>query len=331
MAVGWIEHPFFRRHWTGRGHPDQPERLDAIARALEGPGIAGRLVRLRFGPATAEDLALVHEPAYVELVRRASEAGFGFIGDPETRLCPESYDVAALATGGVLAACKAVRRKEVRRAFCAVRPPGHHAESDRARGYCLFNHVAVAAEHLLRRGALERVAIVDLDAHHGNGTQALFEARGDVLYVSLHEHPLTLRFPGTGYPGEVGRGDGRGATLNVPLPPRCDGAGYLAALRGTVLPALERFRPAFLLLSTGFDAQATEPGAHLSLAPEDFRRITRELAAAADALCGGRLVSVLEGGYELRGLGPCAAAHVAGLLSGGGGRDRPRARRPRRT
>ncbi len=316
-AVGWVFHPFLRRHLTGPDHPERPERLDAIRDALERSGLLGRLVPLRFGPATFEDLTLVHEPAYVDLLRMACEHGFGFIGEPETRICPESFDAAALAAGGVLAACDAVMEGRVRRAFCAVRPPGHHAEPDRAMGFCLINHVAVAAEHLRRRRGVERVAVVDLDVHHGNGTQKAFEDRDDVLYVSIHEHPLTLKYPGTGYPGETGRGPGRGFTLNLCVPHGADLSDYRRALHDRVIPALERFGPGFLLVSAGFDAGRTEPLAHVNLAPADFGRITRELVRAAEDLCAGRVVSVLEGGYDLGSLGPCAVEHVRALLGPG--------------
>ncbi len=314
VAVGWVFRDDFFRHRTRPGHPDHPARLDVIVRALERHGLLARLEPLRFREATFQDLVLVHEPAYVELVRMACESGFGYIGDPDTHIGPESYRVAALATGGVLAACEAVLRGKVRRAFCAVRPPGHHAGADAAGGFCLFNHVAVAAEHLRTRRGLERVAVVDLDVHHGNGTQALFEDQAGVLYVSVHEHPMTLKFPGTGWPGERGRGRGEGFTRNVCLPHGADGSAYRRAVEQEVLPALHAYRPEFVLLSMGFDTQWTEPLAHLNLRPADFGRITRLLVEAAEALCDGRLVSVLEGGYELRTLGRCAAEHVRALL-----------------
>jgi len=313
-SVGWIFHPFFRHHRTGPEHPEQPARMDAIVDALAEAGLLDRLNPLDFGPATLADLGLVHDPAYADLVRLACEQGFAYIGDPETHLCPESYDVATLAAGGVLAACDAVLAGRVRRAFCAVRPPGHHAERDRAWGFCLFNHVALAAEHLVRRRGLSRVAIVDFDVHHGNGTQALFAERSDVLYLSLHENPLTLRFPGTGYRGEQGSGRGEGFSVNVLIPPGGDEADYRRAWAEAAGPALDGFAPQFLLLSAGFDAHCTESVAHVNLTPGGFGWLTRELVAVAERHAAGRLVSVLEGGYELEGLGRCAAAHVAGLL-----------------
>jgi len=316
-AVGWVGHPFFRHHRTGADHPESPLRLEVIEGVLEAQGLLGRLVRLRFGPATAQDLALVHHPAYVELLRLACESGFGHIAEPETRICPESFEVASWAAGGVLAAADAVIHGRVGQAFCAVRPPGHHAGPDRAGGFCLVNHAALAAEHALRRGGLARVAVVDLDAHHGNGTQAMFWDRADVLYVSVHEHPLTLPYPGTGWPGETGAGPGVGFTRNLCL---AHGAGddeLAAALEDAVLPELESFRPELLVVSMGFDALATDPLAHLTVRSGGFGRATERLAEAARVLCGGRIVSVLEGGYDLVGLGPAVGAHVRALLGPG--------------
>jgi acetoin utilization deacetylase AcuC-like enzyme len=222
--------------------------------------------------------------------------------------------VAALAAGGVLAACDAVMSGEVDRAFCAVRPPGHHAEPDQAMGFCLFNNVALAAEHLIRRHGLSRVAIVDFDAHHGNGTQHIFESRSDVFYASLHERPGTLPFPGSGEANEIGLGSGEGYTLNAPLTRGSGEAEYLGALDEWIVPALDRYRPEFVLVSAGFDALMWDDVANLSLEPPCFGPITRRLTDAAARHAGGRLVSVLEGGYDLPNLGAAVAAHVTALL-----------------
>lgn len=312
MSVGWIRHDFFLLHETGRGHPEQPGRLDDVAAGLDAPDLAGRLEPISFGPADRRDVELVHEPAYVDLVRLACEKGFSFVGSEDTRICAESYDVALVAAGGVIAACDAAMEGRLRRAFCAVRPPGHHAERDRALGFCLFNHVAIAAEHLRRRRGLERIAIVDLDAHHGNGTQSIFYERDDVLYASIHEHPETL-FPGTGWAEETGRGRGEGFTLNVPLRFGAGGPQYREVFDRLVLPRLEEFRPEFILVSAGFDASREESISHLALEPEDFGWMTADLVTLAERHAAGRLVSVLEGGYEPSSLRRSAAAHVAAL------------------
>ncbi|MBM4088410.1 MAG: histone deacetylase [Planctomycetes bacterium] len=315
MAVGWIYDCRFLHHDTGSTHVERPQRLSAIVRTLQDTGLLARLKPLAFQSATPRELTLVHEPAYVDLVRMMAEQGFSFVGSSDTRICDRSYDVAALAVGGVLSACDHVAAGTVRRAFCAIRPPGHHAESDRAMGFCLFNNVAIAAEHLVRDRGLSRVAIVDFDAHHGNGTQRIFERRPDVLYISLHEHPASLVFPGTGHAEETGTDAGSGYTVNIPLDRGGKWAQYRHALECQVLPALDRFQPQFLLLSAGFDALMWDGTSHLSLEPECYGPLTQALLQAADRHAEGRVVSVLEGGYDLGQLGEAVAAHVRELVS----------------
>lgn len=312
--MGWVSHPDLSRHRTEDVHPDQPKRLDAIREALESSGLMSRMSPLPCSYATHLDVALAHDPAYVDLVRIVCEDGFTFIGSRDTQICPESYGTALLAVGGVLGACDAVAAGEIDRAFCAVRPPGHHAEYDQAMGFCLFNQVAIAAEHLVQRRSFRRIAIVDIDAHHGNGTQHRFEDRSDVLYVSLHERSGSLPFPGSGEETETGVGDGVGYTLNIPLVAGSGDDAYRHAFREQVRPALDQFRPELILLSIGFDACVGEWVAHLSLDSSSFHWITAELAAAADTHADRRLISVLEGGYDLTSLGACAVAHVRALL-----------------
>lgn len=313
MNVGWVYHRHFLDHRTGRSHVECPERLEAICDALRQAGLLARLQTLSFGRATQAQLCRVHDPAYLDVLGMLCDEGFTFVGDSATNICPCSFDVAAWASGGVLAACDAVMAGTVQRAFCAVRPPGHHACSDRAMGFCLLNHVAVAAEHLVTDHGIDRVAIVDLDAHHGNGTQQIFRMRSDVFYVSLHERPESLPFPGTGYADDAGSGPGAGYTLNIPLDRASNARAYEDALQRTVLPALEAFAPQFLLLSTGFDALAWDSTTHLSLEPDAYGPITRPLVELADRQAQGRLVSVLEGGYALGHLGAAAVAHVRAL------------------
>ncbi|MBN2477154.1 MAG: histone deacetylase [Pirellulales bacterium] len=316
MAVGWIYDRRFLDHQTEDVHLERPERLEVIVETLREAGLLQRMRPIAFRLATPEQLAMVHEPAYVDVVRMMCDEGFTAIGTPDTQVCPRSYDAAALAAGGVIAACDAVMAGEVRRAFCAVRPPGHHAERDLAMGFCLFNNVALGAEHLIRRHGLSRVAIVDFDVHHGNGTQHAFESRRDVFYISLHERPGSLPFPGSGEVEEEGVGPGRGFTLNVPLSFGSGEAEYLAAIRDQVLPTLDRFGPEFLLLSAGFDALGSDMIAHVALDPRSYGLITEALVAAAETHAHGRLVSVLEGGYDLCNLGRAVVAHVAALAAG---------------
>jgi acetoin utilization deacetylase AcuC-like enzyme len=311
--LGLIYDRRFLDHDTGDVHPERPARLTVILEALRKEGLLERMVRIPFRQAKAEEIGLVHEPAYVDLIRMACDEGMTGIGSGETRLCEKSYDVAALAVGGVMAACDAAMAGMVQRAFCAVRPPGHHAETDRAMGFCLFNNVAVAVEHLVRNHGLRRVAIVDFDVHHGNGTQQIFESRSDVLYISVHERPGSLRFPGTGEEAEVGTGAGRGFTLNVPLSHGAGDAEYRAAFDRRVVPQLEAYRPEFLLVSAGFDALAADTISHLQLEPESYGWMTELLIDVAVCHGEGRVVSVLEGGYHLDYLGRAVVHHVAGL------------------
>jgi acetoin utilization deacetylase AcuC-like enzyme len=312
--VGWIYDRRFLQHDTGEDHLESPQRLEAIVTAFERSGLLRRMEALDFRSASFEELALAHEPAYVDLVRMMCDSGFYFVGSPDTRVCTWSYDVAAAAAGGVLAACNAVMAGDVQRAFCAVRPPGHHAEADQAMGFCLFNNVAIGAEHLIRHHGLTRVAIVDFDVHHGNGTQHIFENRSDVLYVSLHERPGSLEFPGTGEAHERGYGPGTGYTLNVPLKRGSGETEYLAALREQVLPALDRFTAEFLLVSAGFDALMFDRVSNMNLNASSYGPITELLVQAALRHTAGRMVSVLEGGYYLPDLGPAAETHVRAMM-----------------
>ena len=232
--------------------------------------------------------------------------------DGDTRVSPGSWSAALAAVGGVEEACGRVLGGSWRNAFCSVRPPGHHAERDRAMGFCLFNNVAIAARSLVERHGLERVAIVDWDVHHGNGTQHIFEDEARVYYVSLHQHPL---YPGTGAASERGRGAGEGTTLNCPLPGGTGDTEWLDAFEGTVLPALEDYGPEFVLISAGFDAHRLDPLAGVLLSEEAYRVMTRRLLELARKTAGGRLVSVLEGGYSFEALASSVAAHVGELLA----------------
>jgi acetoin utilization deacetylase AcuC-like enzyme len=313
MKFGWVYDRFFHRHRTDEAHPERAARLEVIVCELTEGGWLERMRPLAFGAAPVEVVGWTHEPAYVDLVRMACEHGFSFIGSSETRICPESFDVALLAVGGVVAACDAVMAGDVGRAFCAVRPPGHHAERDQAMGYCLFNNVAIATEYLIRRHEIKRAAIVDWDAHHGNGTQHLFEDRADVLYISIHENPQSL-FPYTGYEHETGRGPGDGFTLNIPVKPGGGDSEYRLAFDKQIVPKLDSFAPEFVLISAGFDATQGDRASSLNLEPSSYGWMTRAVAEIADRHAHGRLVSVLEGGYDLTQLGQCVIEHVKAML-----------------
>jgi acetoin utilization deacetylase AcuC-like enzyme len=307
LATLLLTHPACLRHDMGRQHPECPERLTAILEALAGPAFDG-LARGEAPRATVEDLARVHERAYVEAVLAAVPAQ-GFVAlDPDTGVSPGSGEAALRAAGAVIAAVDAVVTGQAHNAFCAVRPPGHHAEAGQAMGFCLFNNVAVGAAHARARHGLKRIAVMDFDVHHGNGTQHMFERDADLFYASTHQWPL---YPGTGAPEERGVGN----ICNAPLPPGAGSADFRAAMTRTVLPALVGFRPDLLIISAGFDAHRADPLAALNLDEGDYEWATRELVGVAARCCGGRLVSALEGGYDLGALAASAAAHVRALMA----------------
>jgi acetoin utilization deacetylase AcuC-like enzyme len=309
--TGLVTHPRCLDHYPGPGHPERPERLAAVLSRLESSGLAAELTPLRATPAPPARLAAVHGRAYLQAVEQACEQGRARLDAGDTYVCDASFEAAVLAAGGVLAAVERVLDGRWHNAFVAVRPPGHHAEESLAMGFCLVNHVAVAARFLRDAGHLERVAILDWDVHHGNGTQHLFERDPTVFYASLHQYP---HYPGTGAAEERGIGAGEGATLNCPLPAGSDDAEWLDALERRVLPALEDFGPQFVLVSAGFDAHVQDPLSGTRVTEDGYRRMTRRVGELADRTAGGRLVSLLEGGYHLDALARSVEAHVSELL-----------------
>jgi acetoin utilization deacetylase AcuC-like enzyme len=311
--TGYVYDERYLRHQPGEWHPERPARLEAIQERVQTTGLLEALVRI---PPYAAPLAWVerlHDPDYVRRFREACERRLSIFEVPDCGICPESYEIALLAAGGVMAAVDAVMKGEVDNAFCAVRPPGHHAEKNRALGFCFFNNVALAALYLLEQFGLDRVAVVDWDVHHGNGTQHLFEADPRVFYLSLHEDPQYC-YPGTGYQRERGKGPGQGSTLNLPLPPGSGDELYLQALEKEGLPRLQRFSPQFLLISAGFDGHMDDPLAHQKLSREGYQAMGRSLINLAREEAGGRLITVLEGGYNLTVLADCVEDHLRLLL-----------------
>jgi acetoin utilization deacetylase AcuC-like enzyme len=294
-------------HDPGSHHPEAPARLRTVLAALSGPQYA-RLERREAPEAALDDVLRVHSRHHVEHVLGAvPKAGHAAI-DADTVLSPASGTAALHAAGAVAAAVDAVVAKEADNAFCAVRPPGHHAEPDRAMGFCLFNNAAIGALRAREVHGCERVAVVDFDVHHGNGTQAAFEADDNLFYASTHQYPL---YPGTGAASETGVGN----IVNVPLRPMSGSGPFRVAMTGRVLPALDAFRPDLLLISAGFDAHRSDPLAQLMLEEADYTWITERLVEIAFRHADGRLVSTLEGGYDLTALGASVAAHVRVLMS----------------
>lgn len=309
MTTLLLSHPACENHIPGLGHPENPGRLRAVAEALAAGEFAG-LLRREAPRAGREQIARVHPGGFVDdlLAHVPSEGVYGI--DPDTFLSPGSGEAALRAAGAVVAAVDAVMAGEADNAFCAVRPPGHHAEPDRAMGFCLFNNVAVGALHARAVYGLHRVAVVDFDVHHGNGTQAAFWGDPDLFYASTHQSPL---YPGTGSARERGV---NANIVNVPLQPGANSQLFRQAMRDFVIPALTSFQPEFLFISAGFDAHTEDPLAGLDLVEDDYGWATEQLLAVARSACGGRLVSVLEGGYNPGALGRSVAAHVRALMHG---------------
>lgn len=302
----------YELHDTGPGHPESASRYRALRRALE--ELPDDYVRLPAGRrATVPEVLLAHTHHYHDLVYRDVESFADYLRTGDTAVCEHSYEVALDACGAVLGAVDAVMDGSVESAFCAVRPPGHHATASRGMGFCIFNHVAVAARHLQARHGIGRVAVIDWDVHHGNGTEEIFLSDPSVLYVSLHEEHI---YPYTGGAEMRGVGAGEGSTLNVPLPGNSGGEVALAAWDVRVAPVLARFAPEFVLVSAGFDAREGDPIGGLLWSDETFAELTRRCLRQARASAGGRLVSVLEGGYDPQGLASAALAHVRALAGG---------------
>jgi acetoin utilization deacetylase AcuC-like enzyme len=284
--------------------------LRTVLAGIKNAGLVEKLVELEVQPAELRQIEEIHSRTYIDRVKELCDSGGGHL-DGDTPVSARSYEVALLAVGGVISASRAVAQGEVDNAFCAVRPPGHHAERDHGMGFCLFNNVAVAARFLQKEQDRAKIAILDWDVHHGNGTQWAFYDDPTVLYASVHQYPF---YPGTGAASQTGEGAGVGYTLNVPMDGSCGDGEYLSILDETVVPAIRQFGPDFFLLSAGFDPHRADPIGGMNVTTEGFAEMTRRMKAVAEETCGGRLVSVLEGGYDLDALAESVVAHLSVLL-----------------
>ncbi len=310
MPTAFFTDPACLRHVTPAGHPERVARLEAILKALDAPDF-DPLIRRQAPEAELGEVLRCHPQSYVDRIRAAIPAEGSRALDPDTHVSPGSWHAALGGLGQVLGALDMVIAGEARNAFAAIRPPGHHAERATPMGFCLFGNVAIAAKRALDDHGLARVAVVDFDVHHGNGTQDLLWDEPRALFVSSHQMPL---WPGTGAPDERGAHDN---VLNLPLPPGADGARFRAVWEREALPRIDAFRPELVLISAGFDAHRADPLAQLALGTPDFEWITRQLCDIADRYAGGRVVSALEGGYDLDALAASVAAHVRVLMERG--------------
>lgn len=310
--TGFVYHPAYLDHDMGAGHPESPNRLMAIMRQLEQSGTAGRLKNIQARKAEDEWITQIHNPSYVAALKTHQPRSGRVSLDPDTSMSAGSLAAAYLAVGGALAAVDAIMRGEVEHTFCAVRPPGHHAEAARAMGFCLFNNVAIAARYIQKQYGLSRVLIVDWDVHHGNGTQHSFEQDPSILFFSTHQFP---HYPGTGRATERGTGAGEGFTINVPMDAGDGDEEYHTIFMNVLLPAADAFKPEFVLVSAGFDAHRDDPLASMGLTEAGYSDLTSLVVGIARRHAQGRLLSTLEGGYNLTALSASVDAHLKALLA----------------
>jgi acetoin utilization deacetylase AcuC-like enzyme len=310
--TGLVYHSAYLEHDMGSGHPESPNRLRAIMQQLEQSGTMARLTKIEARKAEDEWLTQIHSPGYVLSLKHHAPTSGCVSLDADTSMSPGSLNAAYLAAGGVLAAVDAIMAQEVDHVFCAVRPPGHHAEAGRAMGFCLLNNVAIAARYVQKKYALARVLIVDWDVHHGNGTQHSFEDDASVLFFSTHQYP---HYPGTGRGSERGKGEGTGFTVNVPMEAGEGDEEYHTVFLKSLVPAADAFKPEFVIISAGFDAHKDDPLASMGLTEAGYTDLTNIVAGIAKRHAQGRILSSLEGGYNLTALARSVDAHINALLN----------------
>lgn len=310
LRTGFVFHEEFLRHTTGKDHPETPERLKAIMSILQKNGYFERLELIKVQPADPAWVAKVHSQIYINDLKQVCQKGYSLL-DQDTVVGPESFHSALMAVGGVLGAVDAVAHKKVKNAFCALRPPGHHAERERAMGFCLFNNVAVAARYAQLKHKYKKILIIDWDVHHGNGTQNAFYSDDKVFYFSIHQYP---HYPGSGSEDETGNGPGKGYTYNVPMFSGSGDLEYIEVFKNILYPVAEKFCPDFVFISAGFDGHKEDPLSEINLTEKGFKEMTEIVLSLADECCQGRVVSVLEGGYNLSSLAHSVKVHLSTLM-----------------
>ena len=308
--TGYVSDPFYLRHET-EPHPENPGRLTAIQNQLESSEFYNNLIPIQPHKATEEEISLVHDSGYVESVKQSCADDVRNL-DADTIISPDSYDAALLSAGAGMTAIDQIITGSIQNAFCAVRPPGHHAEQDHAMGFCLFNNVAIAARYAQKAKGLNNIFIFDWDVHHGNGTQHSFYNDPSVYYCSMHQYPF---YPGTGAIEETGTGDGLGTTLNLPMDAYSEDEDYISALENKLIPEIQRYQPDLIIISAGFDAHKNDPLAQIQLTTDCFGQMTKMVMEVATDVCDGRLLSMLEGGYDYDALGNSVQLHTQTLLN----------------
>ncbi len=311
--TGFLYDERFLSHETGAHHPEVPQRLKSIYQGIENAGLLPRLKLIQARRAEQRWIETVHDRTYIRQFQSACQSGQKIFGSPDNQMCCETYETALLAVGGVLDTVRRVLEGQIDNAFCAVRPPGHHAGRSYAMGFCYFNNVAIAAKYLQLQWNIKRVAIVDFDVHHGNGTQHIFENDPSVFYYSIHQHP-SFAYPGTGRTFEKGAGRGSGFTCNSPMMPGQGDSEYFTAIETFFLPAIESFKPQVILVSAGFDAHVDDDMSDICLSTAGFSWIMEKIVDLGERYAAGRLVSILEGGYALKRLPELARNHILALL-----------------
>ncbi len=313
MTTAYLYDPIYLAHKTGWGHPEKPERLVSINTAIISTSFYSHLILVHPCMPDLQYIEMIHSRSYIERVKKEIQSGKSYLDSMDTAVSPESYDVALMAVGGALNMCDTIIDNKAHNGFCAIRPPGHHAEKDHAAGFCIFNNIAIAAKYLQACHGIKKIAIVDWDVHHGNGTQHSFERDNSIFYISLHQYP---HYPGTGTASEDGIGKGKGFTMNIPMYSGSGDTEYHAAFKNRILPALESFKPEAILISAGFDAHRSDPLSSIRLSTEAFSEFTEMLMSIAKKHSRGRVIAFLEGGYNLNSLSESIIKMMGVLVNG---------------